>query len=164
MHVCMCVYVRTSVCMYVSIYVCVYVRMYVSICMYVSVYACMYVCLHVCVCMYVCMYVCQYICICVCMYVCTYVCMHICMYAYMYVCICTMVPLLVRFGVLTVTSIKTDVFWDATPRALAIFQWNLLPPSSGCYIPQDSHLLLLTFFIRAGFHSTVSCIVKWHEH
>ena len=41
MHVCMCVYVRTYVCVYLC--VCVYVCMYLYICICLHVFACMYV-------------------------------------------------------------------------------------------------------------------------
>ena len=52
--------------------------LHMCVCMYVRTYVCMYVC----VCMYVRTYVRMYICVCVCVYVSVSVCVCICIYIY----------------------------------------------------------------------------------
>lgn len=109
-YVCVCVYMCTCVCVYVSVYMCTCVHVYavhvcmcnalcVYICMRVHMYTCICVCkhiyVHVCTCacvhMYtcVCVYVC-YVCTCVCVhmriYVCVYMCTHVYVCACMHVC------------------------------------------------------------------------------
>jgi nuclear pore complex protein Nup62 len=94
MFVCMCVCVRTYICMYVCM--CMYVRMCVYVCTYVCV--CMYVFVCMCLYTYVCMFVYVYMFVCMCVY--TYVCMYVCVCVYVlyihirtyiYVCVCVCV-------------------------------------------------------------------------
>ena len=66
MGVCVCVYARMCLCVYVCVHVCVCVCVCTCVCMCV----CVHVCVHVCVCVRAC------VCVCVCVHMC--VCVHVC--------------------------------------------------------------------------------------
>ena len=80
---CICLYVRTCICMFKCMYVCMYMRMYMQL--YVSVHMHMYVhmCLHMCMSMPWCIsmytYMRSFVSVCVCVYICMHACMHACM-------------------------------------------------------------------------------------
>jgi len=69
MFVCMCMYARVIVCVYVSV---MYICNVCVHCMFVRTYVRMYVCLYVCM---LSIHQCLRVCVCVCVYVC--VCTHV---------------------------------------------------------------------------------------